>query len=324
MGDDSEKTPWSKISESPSEFFSSEFYPAGFTFQDPSRMGATSVKLLLKHLRERQETYGVNAFHFENVYRNKKFEPAKYPAAMREVIDAGPDALTWPKPDNRTPEKMPLSTSDTATANSSPTSSQALPRGSPTVTSGMEISSPVGEIHISGAAVSDPSPAINWTLAMNPPNTSPTPILVVEPSPTLNAVHPTDSAPTPLCHVTPSNDSLINIDPSLLVPEGDPFSHLRKTVMSLPSPSNTDAFCSRANPNRAACSTDLDLRFKPPKFSPFTTPKKTSPSKRKTMDAGSPTPKASPSKRKWSDLEETTTPTRSGRKIKTPKRFRQD
>jgi hypothetical protein len=114
----------------------------------------------------------------------------------------------------------------------------------------------------------------------------------------------------------------MNIDPSLLVPEGDPFSHLRKTAMSPASQSNANISYSHTNPDRAGCSTKPDLRFKPPKFSPFTTLKKSS-SKRKTMGGGSPMPKASLSKQKWSDFE-TTTPTRSGRNIKTPKRFRDD
>jgi hypothetical protein len=313
-------------------------------------MGATSVKLLLKHLRERQETYGVNAFHFKNVYQNKKFVPAEYPAAAKEVIDAGPDALTWPKPDNRLSEKTPPNTSNTAA--NPPMSSQALPSGSPTLTSGMEISSPIGDIHISGVTLSDPlpmmnrthtftsgmdipspvgdmdisaitvpnpSPVMNGALAMNPLNPPPTPICPIS-----TPVYPTNSIPLPFSPVSPSPiDSLRNIDPSLLVPPGDPFSHLRKTVMAPPSPNNADSLCSRANAISADCSTDLDLRFKPPKFSPFTTPKK-SPFKRQTMDGGSPTPKASPLKRKRSDLEEMTTPTRSGRKIKAPKRFGQD
>ena len=93
--DDSIKPPWNKIGEAPTEFFSSDCFPDNFKFQDPSRMGS-SVKCLLKHLRERQEIYGVNAFHFRNVYQGKRFHPAAYPADAQEVIDAGINGKTWP------------------------------------------------------------------------------------------------------------------------------------------------------------------------------------------------------------------------------------
>lgn len=65
-------------------------------------MGIT-VKLLLSHLRARQETLGVDAFQFHHVLRNNKIETAEYPsdtgdqgqeAAQTSASDELPTVLT--------------------------------------------------------------------------------------------------------------------------------------------------------------------------------------------------------------------------------------
>jgi hypothetical protein len=94
-GNDNSRTPWATIGENPYQFFDRSFVPDGFRIQDPSRMGA-NVKILLGHLRERQEELGVNAFHFHHILRNNKIEPAEYPPSAQVVIDAGPGAKNWP------------------------------------------------------------------------------------------------------------------------------------------------------------------------------------------------------------------------------------
>jgi len=78
------------IGEDPATFFDPSCIPSGFKFQDPSRMGIT-VKLLLTHLRTRQETLGVDAFQFHHVLRHNKLEPAEYPnSELRQEADAAP------------------------------------------------------------------------------------------------------------------------------------------------------------------------------------------------------------------------------------------
>ena len=47
-----------------------------------------SVKTLLIHLRERQEQFGVCAFHFHHVLRNTVLEPAHYPDTAQSVLDS--------------------------------------------------------------------------------------------------------------------------------------------------------------------------------------------------------------------------------------------
>ena len=293
-------------------------------------MGASAVKLLLKHLRERQETFGVNAFHFDNVYRNKTFQPAKYPKAAEEVIAAGPGALTWPKPDNPFAVK-------TDTPDIRPQGSPTLPTAiRPTITPEIDVHqqgnptfpTPTPATFVSESDVSfrhSPTLPIATPLTLTATTQAPsrvgegrpTPMLdtVPQTSPNADTDYLTDTTPPPICRV--------NIDASLVIPEGDPFAHLRNT--SFPPTSQTIASGSHAGADlyKAGGSFGRDLRFIPPKFSPFTTPKKQSPSKRNTADEGSATPKISPSKRKRADFE-TTTPTRSGRTIKRPKRFGQE
>lgn len=95
--DDTSRTPWAKIAEDPTRFFDSDCYPVGFRFEDPSRMGKT-VKDLLKHLRQRQEELGVNAFRFDNYLKDKKFYPAQYPDHAQSAINAGAEVKYWPIP----------------------------------------------------------------------------------------------------------------------------------------------------------------------------------------------------------------------------------
>lgn len=101
-GCENARTPWAVIGEDPAKFFDPSCIPSGFKFQDPSRMGIT-VKLLLSHLRARQETLGVDAFQFHHVLRNNKIETAEYPsdsgaqgqeAAPTSALDELPTVLT--------------------------------------------------------------------------------------------------------------------------------------------------------------------------------------------------------------------------------------
>ena len=91
------------IGEDPGKFFDPSCIPSGFKFQDPSRMGIT-VKLLLSHLRARQEMLGVDAFQFHHVLQNNKVELAEYPS---DTQDLGPDAAGIP-----TLEGLPTSFAD--------------------------------------------------------------------------------------------------------------------------------------------------------------------------------------------------------------------
>ena len=96
-GDVDAKTPWAKIREDPTLFFDPDMYPDGFKFEDPSRMGK-NVKTLLKHLRERQRIFGVNAFRFTKVWQNKTFQEAEYPEDARMAITPGEAVMDWPIP----------------------------------------------------------------------------------------------------------------------------------------------------------------------------------------------------------------------------------
>jgi len=51
-----------------------------------------SVKLLIDHLRRRQEEFGVNAFHFHHVYQNNKIQPSCYPPEAEAIITTGSDS----------------------------------------------------------------------------------------------------------------------------------------------------------------------------------------------------------------------------------------
>jgi hypothetical protein len=84
-GCETARTPWATIGEDPSKFFDSSSLPEGFKFQDPSRMGLT-IKDLLNHLRTRQESLGVNAFHFHHVLHNSKLEATAYPETAQKII----------------------------------------------------------------------------------------------------------------------------------------------------------------------------------------------------------------------------------------------
>ena len=88
-GDKSAHTPWQSIGQEPSKFLSLDCIPTGFVLQDPSRMGK-SVKELIKHLRERQEHLGVNAFQFKSILGNHdQVEPSKYSLEAQKVISSG-------------------------------------------------------------------------------------------------------------------------------------------------------------------------------------------------------------------------------------------
>jgi len=88
-GDKSAHTPWQSMGQEPSKFMDLNCIPTGFVLQDPSRMGKT-VKELIKHLRERQEHLGVNAFHFKSILGNHdRVEPSKYPLEAQKVISSG-------------------------------------------------------------------------------------------------------------------------------------------------------------------------------------------------------------------------------------------
>ena len=105
-GCDNSRTPWATIGQNPSQFFDICCLPVGFAFQDPSRMGA-NVKILLGHLRERQEELGVNSFRFHHVLRNNKLEPATYPAAAQAIIDLRANIKNWPGEKNDTEDPSP-------------------------------------------------------------------------------------------------------------------------------------------------------------------------------------------------------------------------
>ena len=54
-------------------------------------------KVLIHHLRSRQEAMGVKAFHFKNVLgHHEEIQPAKYPKDIQPFIDAGSDAKASP------------------------------------------------------------------------------------------------------------------------------------------------------------------------------------------------------------------------------------
>ena len=63
------------------------------------------VKSLLNHLRTRQETLGVNAFSFRNVWKEKKFHMSQYPDLAKQAIAAGAGVMEWGEPtsDNQLP-----------------------------------------------------------------------------------------------------------------------------------------------------------------------------------------------------------------------------
>ena len=97
-GLDTSHTPWAQIGNDPSKFFDEACIPDGFKFQDPSRMGL-SVKVILDHLRKRQDELGVNAFHFHHILSNQKLEDAAYPPQALRVIKSG-NGKDWPAESN--------------------------------------------------------------------------------------------------------------------------------------------------------------------------------------------------------------------------------
>jgi len=61
-------------------------------------MGKT-VKELIKHLQERQEHLGVNAFHFKGILGNHdRVEPSKYPLEAQNVIRSGEGVQQFTSP----------------------------------------------------------------------------------------------------------------------------------------------------------------------------------------------------------------------------------
>lgn len=109
------------IGQDPSKFFDVSCLPSGFKLQDPSRLGM-SVKLLLNHLRERQEQLGVNAFCFQNILRNSKLVPAEYPSnPVNETDNQTAEAAEDQKADPTTGSALELaSTSQTPSPSKSP------------------------------------------------------------------------------------------------------------------------------------------------------------------------------------------------------------
>ena len=71
------------------------------------------VKSLLNHLRTRQETLGVNAFSFRNVWKEKNFHLSQYPDLAKQAIAAGAGVMEWGEPtsDNQLPMTETLSQS---------------------------------------------------------------------------------------------------------------------------------------------------------------------------------------------------------------------
>ena len=58
-----------------------------------------NVKILVEHLRKREEEFGVNAFHFQSIQVSglADLQRATYPAEVQAVIEAGKDVRNWPK-----------------------------------------------------------------------------------------------------------------------------------------------------------------------------------------------------------------------------------
>ena len=58
-----------------------------------------SVKLLVDHLRQREEEFGVNAFKFNRISVSglQDLQPAQYPPEADEVIAAGKSVKNWPR-----------------------------------------------------------------------------------------------------------------------------------------------------------------------------------------------------------------------------------
>jgi hypothetical protein len=61
------------------EYFKATCLPSGFQLNEPSHMGM-SVKILLNHLRLRQEEFSVKVFTFHHIIRNGKKQSAEYPS----------------------------------------------------------------------------------------------------------------------------------------------------------------------------------------------------------------------------------------------------
>lgn len=221
--DKNARTPWAKIAEDPTKFFDADTYPYGFKFEDPSRMGK-SVMDLLNHLRERQTTYGVNAFHFKRYFKNKLFYTAQYPEPAKKAIEAGIDVKTWIAPAGD--DNSPITKSDLAEI--------------PCLDISDTVSSPT-KTHVMGA---DPSKVMSIGESSSL-NTVPIPDGIRNPFVT----HPGNiNGPSywvsPMTHpfnfqmYHPNNDMDKNIDPRLRfpgmiyhnqnVPDGDPFPNVTK------------------------------------------------------------------------------------------------
>jgi hypothetical protein len=97
-GKTSARPPWKAIGENPTQFFDLVCIPEGFVFQDPSRMGQ-SVKVLIDHLRKREDEFGVNAFKFNQIQvcGVPDLQSAQYPPEAQEVIAAGSAVKNWPR-----------------------------------------------------------------------------------------------------------------------------------------------------------------------------------------------------------------------------------
>jgi hypothetical protein len=309
-GDGDMKTPWAKIAEDPLQFFDADCFPDGFKFEDPSRMGR-EVKKLLRHLRERQETLGVNAFHFKRFWKDKEFHPAKYPQLAQQVIDAGAEAKDWAGPPTISDETLPT-TEDASAVTITPAKNKRKRKS----TKSKKRKAAAEETTTSNAPTNEVSTEPTAPTTLNELNPTPTPMEMM--TPLVMATSSSTVLPTVLPTITPAVDessSLTAIDPRLLPhstnlpPVGDPF------------PTSSAFVLPPTNPTTSA------IKIDPPSYSPSSTPAK-SPRKRKLSEFDSPayTPDRTPRKSKLSqqdtDMFYTPTTSRRGRTIVTPSRFR--
>jgi hypothetical protein len=297
-GDCDAKTPWAKIGENPDLFFDSDSYPAGFKFEDPSRMGK-EVKKLVEHLRERQKTMGVNAFHFKNIWKDKKFEKSKYPEAAKQAIDAGDDVLNW---------EIPTDLSDLSEVD--PPIRDEVGKAKADTQDQSRIPPPESQ-NKGSAKMADRIVQEEWTADRQLPT------LFTDALPTLEME--SSNSHVDLYTADDSAD-WSNIDPRLrphatnLPPDGDPFPHSKKypTDIGVPNVGSSKPtfnppcpqFPTETKPPLFQCS-PLPPKIIPPHFSATSTPART------------------PKKRKRSEYETLETPTlaRPKRQIVTPKRY---
>jgi hypothetical protein len=244
------------------------------------------VKKLLEHLRERQTTMGVNAFHFKKIWKDKKFYPSKYPDAAKLAIEAGDEVLNWETLTDLSDvaETAPTATEEIGNSNSNPKGLSTMPQSANTSTTSR--TEPFQIIHEKPTGSEQP--------------------------PTLSAVE--DVKMEWPSKVADSTD-WTNIDPRLWphadgLPPGDPFPNSKRfptdtfptTDSPMPTPTTVDQFPSSS---KTVQWSPMPPKIIPPNFSAASTPART------------------PRKRKRSEPLELETPTsvRPKRVITTPKRY---